>query len=157
MKRKFIAEARPFWEEGQPLRAGEILYEHIRNQHRPQWAAEVLEICRNLIPAVPEVDAVHDIAKDSKRWPQAHQAFSAVRELTLRAERAEGSDDIYRAVLYVTENAAKVIYNASGEPAPFDHDSGWWLVANLRHIVDTLNDARFAAEAWRVVSCERYS
>jgi len=65
------------------------------------------------------------------------------------------------AILFIAENAAKVIYNASvvldhNNPAPFDHDSGWWLVSTFRHVVDLINDAEFASEAWQVVSCEQY-
>ncbi len=42
----------------------------------------------------------------------------------------------------------KVTYNASGEAAPFDHDAGWWLVSNLRDIVDQLGSPEFEARSW---------
>jgi len=64
MKKRFITEARPFWDDGHSLKAGEILYEHIKNQHRPRLASEILEICKQLISPVPEIDEVYAIAND---------------------------------------------------------------------------------------------
>ena len=46
-------------------------------------------------------------------------------------------------VLFVAENAAKVVYNASSPPDPFDYDCGYWLVGCLRHLVDTLGAPEF--------------
>ena len=156
MKIKFIEEAKPFWDSGQPLKAGEIIYEHIRQIHRPVWAKEVLELCIPLTGKIKEVEEVLRIAKEPERWKEAHDAFSAVRKLTLKSERKVG-DSIYARILYLAENVAKVIYNASGEPAPFDHDSGYWIVSNLRHIVDQNKDETFEKQAWHIVSCEKYS
>ena len=33
-----------------------------------------------------------------------------------------------------TELVAKIVYNAAGTPAPFDADSGWWIVPNAREL-----------------------
>lgn len=156
MKSKFIEEAKPFWESGQPLKAGEILYEHIRLEHRPIWAIEVLELCKPFTKKIEEIEEVCRIAKNPKRWREAHDAFSSVRKLTLEAE-SKGGDPIYAGILYLAENAAKVTYNASGEPAPFDHNSGYWIISNLRYIVDQINDKAFENKAWYIVSCEKYS
>ena len=41
----------------------------------------------------------------------------------------------------VAENTAKVIYNASNEPAPFDHDAGWWVVPCFEHFLATVAEA----------------
>ncbi|MGD9365564.1 MAG: hypothetical protein PVH87_07710 [Desulfobacteraceae bacterium] len=156
MKIKYIEEAKPFWDSGQPLKAGEILYEHIREIHRPLWAKEVLELCIPLTGRIKEVEEVVGITKDPERWKEAHDAFSAVRDLTLKAE-GKGVDSIYSSILYLAENVAKVTYNASGESAPFDHDSGYWIVSNLRYIVDQKQDESFEKQAWHIVSCEKYA
>jgi hypothetical protein len=142
MKKKFIEEAKPFWENGQPLKAGEVLYEHIRLEHRPHWALEVLELCKPLISDIAEVEEVCMIAKDPKRWSEAHDAFSAIRKLTLNAENSE-NNAIYIGILDLAENVSKVTYNASGESAPFDHNSGYRIVSNLRYIVDLINDTNY--------------
>ncbi|HXF09776.1 MAG TPA: hypothetical protein VN625_03250, partial [Desulfuromonadaceae bacterium] len=80
MKRQFINEAKPFWETGNPLKAGEILYEHLRNEHRPIWAADILSHCQPLFRSFPGVSAVLEITENPKRWPEAYEAFQAIRE-----------------------------------------------------------------------------
>jgi len=156
MKEKYIKEAKPYWEGGDPLKAGELLYEHIRQNHRPLWALEVLELCMHLTKGIAEIDELCNIIRSPNRWAEAHEAFSSVRELTLKTEDSS-SDPIYTGVLCLAENVAKVTYNASGEPAPFDYNSGYRIVSNLRYIVDQLDDKAFENKAWYVVSCEKYS
>jgi len=141
------------WSSGDPLKAGRLIYEHLPNDLRPQWAASILNLCRSLIPSIPAIDAIHEIALDRSRWKEAHAAFQHVRDLTLKAEESKLTDPIYAGVLYVAENTAKVTYNASGQPAPFDEDSGWWLVSNLRYVVDRVNNREFEEKAWSVVRC----
>jgi len=156
MKEKYIKEAKPCWEGGDPLKAGELLYEHIRQRHRPLWALEVLELCMPLTKGIPEIDELCNIIRNPNRWTEAKEAFSSVRELTLETEDSS-SDTIYTGVLYLAENVAKVTYNASEEPAPFDYNSGYRIVSNLRYIVDQLGDKTFENKAWYVVSCEKHS
>ena len=156
MKLKYIKEAKPYWEGGYPLKAGELLYEHIRQDYRPLWALEVLELCMPLTKSIAEIDELCNIIRSPDRWAEAHEAFSSVRQLTLKTEH-NNSDPIYTGVLSLAENVAKVTYNASGEPAPFDYNSGYRIVSDLRHIVDQLCDNAFDNKAWYVVSCQKYS
>ena len=105
------------------------------------------------VPAPAAVEAIVAIAAAPPRWAEAHAAFSAMRTLTLEAERgASGASPALRAVLYLAENAAKVTYNASGRPAPFDADAGHWLASNLRLVVERLADAQFEERAWLALS-----
>ena len=152
MNTELMGEAYNHWSSGDSLEAGRLIYEQISSDQRPLWAASILDLCRSLIPAVPEIDAIYDIALNRSRWKAAHAAFWPVRDLTLKAERSKSTDPLYAGILYVTENAAKVTYNASGDPAPFDDDAGWWLVSNLRHVADKVNDPEFERRAWAVVS-----
>ena len=145
------SQAFTHWSSGEALEAGRLIYERIPTEQRPLWAAAILDECRRLIHSVPEINKIYELALDRSRWREAHAAFWPVRTLTLKAEENKATDPLYKAILYVTENTAKVIYNASGRPAPFDHDAGWWLVSNLRHVVDLLNDADFGAKAWSLV------
>ena len=156
MKEKYIKEAKPYWEGGDPLKAGELLYEHIRQDHRPLWALGVLELCMPLTKIIAEIDELCNIIRSPDRWAEAREAFSSVRELTLKTEDSN-SDPIYTGVLFLAENVAKVTYNALGKPAPFDYNSGYRIVSNLRFIVDQLGDKDFENKAWYVASCQKYS
>ena len=152
MKTELLDKAHDHWSSGESLEAGRLIYEELHNSERPLWAASILNLCRPLIQRVPEIEAVYEIALNPSRWKEAHAAFQRVRQLTLQAERSKSKDAVYVGILFVAENAAKVSYNASMEPAPFDHDAGWWLVSNLRHIADTISDPTFEEKAWAVVS-----
>ena len=148
-----LSEARAHWDSGRPLFVGELLYERLPVRHRPTWAANILDLCCGLLSSVPPaVENVLMIAWDDARWPEAHNAFQAVRQLTLAAERNRSGSPLYNGLLYLAENTAKVTYNASGEPAPFDHHAGWRIAANLRDIVDHQSDPAFAETAWGMLS-----
>lgn len=152
MSSELIDEVYRQWLSGDALKAGRAIYEQLADDQRPLWAASILNLCRSLIGRVAEVDAVYEVALNRSRWKEAHAVFWPVRALTLKAERSKSTDPVYTGVLYVTENTAKVAYNASGEPAPFDEDAGWWVVSNLRQVVDTVDDPEFEKKAWSIVS-----
>jgi hypothetical protein len=152
MNTELMDDAYRRWSSGDTLKAGRLIYEQLPNDRRPLWAASILNLCRSLIQRVSEIDAVHEIASNPSRWKEAHAAFWPIRDLTLKAERSNSTDPVYEGVLHVTENTAKVTYNASGEPIPFDEDAGWWLVSNLRYLIDKVNDAEFEKKAWSIVS-----
>ena len=60
--------------------------------------------------------------------------------MTLVAEARDSAiDPALKRLLFVAENTAKVIYNASGEPAPFDADAGWELVPCVEHFLATIS------------------
>jgi hypothetical protein len=70
-----------------------------------------------------------------------------VRRLTLEQEKA-GSEHKLHALLLLAENTAKVAYNASGAPAPFDADSGDWIAQNAKAFLDA---APHSAQAESIV------
>jgi len=112
---------------------------------RPAWAAEILDLACSQLPAVPiPVQAVAAIARDPKRWREARAAFDAVRSLTLAEERLHAGGRVYACLLYVAENAAKVVYNATGPLAQFDVDCGNWLVVCMRQFADAIGSPEFA-------------
>lgn len=153
MNPNLIAEAYSHWSSGNPLEAGRLVYEQIPNNQRPFWASRILDLCIPLIPPVPEVDTISEIAADRARWKEAHSAFWPLRQLTLKAEASTSTNRLYSGILYLAENVAKVTYNASNEPAPFDEDAGWWVVSTLRYLVDNVDDSTFAIKAWAAVTC----
>ena len=61
-------------------------------------------------------------------WPKAHSLFQVIRKKTLETERSK--DSVLEAQYLFEEICAKTLYNLSGEPAPFDPDSPYWIVPN---------------------------
>jgi hypothetical protein len=152
---ELFVEAEELWRNGDALRAGRLLYERLSADQRPGWAARVLEVCCQSTRRVPaEVDAVRQIARTRSRWNEGHDAFSAVRSLTLRSEiETRRPGDVAAGILYLAENVAKVTYNASGLPAPFDQDAGWWVAKTARSIVaGGGDDVVFTDRVWQALT-----
>ena len=145
------------WEAGQPAPAARAIYDSLPSRRRAAWAADVLDLACSRLPSVPApVRAVVELGR-AGNLRSAHTAFSAVRDLTLAADGA-GDRGVYAAVLGIAEDAAKVMYNASGvvEPvppgvkAPFDEECGYWLAGGLAHLARASGSVEFARAAWAV-------
>ena len=52
----------------------------------------------------------------------------------------------------LAENTAKITYNASGLPAPFNEDCGGWIASALHDLVELLDVAGLPLEAWETIS-----
>jgi hypothetical protein len=150
---------RALWEAGETDRAARAIYDALPDRLRPGWAADILELVCSRLPAVPEpVRAVVAIGRDPRRFRAAHAAFSAVRILTLAEDRSGAGGAEYAAVLGLAEDAAKVIYNASGvrepirpgEKAPFDDECGYYLAGGLCFLARTCGAPDFGRAAWAV-------
>ncbi len=104
---------------------------------QPLWAGKVLELVARL-PSVPE--AVHklaEIAQDPSSWSLARGLFSELRHRLLEIEKTPAKFEPHLiGVLCLAENVAKLTYNASGGPAPYDADSAYWLPQNVRYIIE---------------------
>jgi hypothetical protein len=148
MNARIVQEARRHWDAGRALDAGRVVYEAIPPHRRPLWAARVLRLVCELIPPVPEINAVLSLAAEPARWANAHDAFRAMRRLTLQVE---GKDPLREGVLFLAENVAKVTYNAAGCPAPFDADAGWWIAQNVHFLAERLGDPEFERRAWEAL------
>lgn len=102
---------------------------------RPIWAADIVAVARATTPDLPEDSSAAmallvQIGEDQERWHESRQAFQQLRALTLR--EAVGDQERPHApttALRVAESAAKVIYNATGLPAPYDRTAGIALLA----------------------------
>lgn len=62
------------------------------------------------------------------RWKQAHSLFDRIRKKSLEASK-QGNHVLESQYLF-EEVCAKTIYNLSGQPAPFDADSPYWIIPN---------------------------
>ncbi len=145
----YLAQAQRHWEGGHPRDAGRVIYESLPKAKRPAWAARVLELVRDLAPTSPEIDQVLAIARDPARWQEAKQAFHTAREVRQRTE-----DPLVEGVLGLAEKVAKVTYNASGGPTPFERDAGWRVADDLRTVISRAGDKaqKLEEQAWAVLS-----
>ena len=138
------------WVAGDVVDVGRRLMIGLSSARRVARAQAVLSLCRSRLPLVAAVDHVAALADDPARWVEAHAAFGAVRQLTLREDR-EPTSDAYRALLCVAEIVAKIIFNASGAPAPFDSDSAWRLASNARDFARAVGDESFTHQVWQAL------
>jgi hypothetical protein len=136
-----FANAKVAWLAGQHLECGRLIYESLTPHQRVRWASAILTFCIEHSPSVPSANSVAALAPDEKSWPLAHAAFSDVRAVTLLEEKSPGTLDPRSAsLLFVAENAAKIIYNASQASAPFDHEAGWWLAKCFDDFIASTQD-----------------
>ena len=137
-----MAAAKEAWAQRRFLDCGRALYEPLKPAARVDWATALLTFSMRYSPTAPVIDRLVELARVSSDWRLAHAAFGDVRKMTLVAEGRGGSiHPRLKNLLYVAENTAKVIYNASNEPAPFDHDAGWWVVPCFEHFLATVAEA----------------
>lgn len=121
---------------------GREIFENIPNVVRPFWAKLLIVRFDNYIENVPElVVNLYAIIDDENRWHEAHQQFNRIRQFGLSNKEFQPS-----AYLLLAENVAKVTYNASGQPAPFDHDSGWCIPGLALEIADAIGNKEIKQE-----------
>jgi hypothetical protein len=144
--------ARRAWDRGDYLAAGRLLYECLAVQQRPPWAAAALIEVHDAAGPIAEIENLIVIAHIPDRWPEARQAFDALRQLTLKAEKEGEKDGPHRAILYLAENVAKVTFNALGFPASYDDNAGWQVVSCLGKVLDSQGDAARRDHAWEAIS-----
>ena len=68
-----------------------------------------LRIVHALTKSIAEIDELCNIIRSPDRWAEAHEAFSSVRQLTLKTEH-NNSDPIFTGVLSLAENVATIAY-----------------------------------------------
>lgn len=122
-------------------------------QAKPIFASEALAACLDAVPGHDELSQVVRIGQDRGRWAEAHLAFNSVRTLTLKSEReTQDSSDPHYVILFVAENAAKVIYNATSPPDPFDDDSAAWLLLVLAQMARCTRSTQLEENVWHSFS-----
>jgi hypothetical protein len=151
---EIFKRAEEAWREGRPLETGRLLYERIPVEDRPAWALGVLDACYAGQAGIPqEVESVREIARDRSRWSEGHAGFDAVRRLLLRNQSRHANEtSITDGLLDLVEKVAKVTYNASGSPAPFDHNAGWKVASCARWVVDHAQDPDLEGRVWAALT-----
>lgn len=151
-----LERAAEYWQAGQPLEAGRLIFENLPSALRPKWASRILKLvlARSGV-TFPAIEQILYIADHADEWDSAHRAFSTLRRFALELDRIRecgfwtDEHDLLSALLSLAELVAKVTYNATDPRDEFDEDSGWWIAACLRGFIDTgWNDDQFLRDAW---------
>jgi len=118
------------------INIGQQIFDNVPNIVRPDWAGLILSRFDRHIEKVPnEIIELYEIIADSEKWKEAHEQFTALRKLNLKNENLE-----FEIYLNLAELIAKITYNESGLPAPFDSDSGFHIPRLALQFADTISD-----------------
>lgn len=151
-----LHEAEVLWKSGQALEAGRLIYEQLAVSARPYWAMSILSSVLSVTGhRIRSIEHLRRIAEDPEQWHYAHKAFSRIRKRTLRLERRiwlTKKKELMLCELYLAENAAKVLYNATKPRDAFDEDSGWWIASCFKDCIDRIDGDELQISAWSVLS-----
>lgn len=124
------------------IETGQEIFEDLPNDIRPAWAGFILSRFDYYLKNIPScVLDLYQIINHEERWKEAHEQFSKIREFALANKNYK--PDIY---LSLAELVAKVTYNASYGPAPFDYDSGHYIPAFALNVSEYFKDERLEEE-----------
>lgn len=120
------------------LEIGEQIYEGVPNELKPIWAGIILEKFNNYIKDIPEpIIGLYNIIKNPNYWKEAHKQFGLIRRFSL-----DNKDYKPEEYILLAEKIAKITYNSSQEPAPFDSDSGYYIPSLALKVADFFEDER---------------
>src|SRR5215213_3739205 len=123
------------------IEIGRQIFESLPNDIRPGWAGLILSRFDNLLTDIPRQVAELFLIIDNKdRWKKAHEQFGKIRRLL------DNKNYQPEAYLLLAELVAKVTYNASGQPAPFDSDSGHYIPSTALNATEHFDHDRLEDE-----------
>lgn len=129
------------------LNIGKAIFENVPHSLRPYWSGLILSTFNNHIKYIPNpVKELHSIVDHESRWAEAHAQFSEIRRFLLDHKHFQPDS-----FLVLAEKVAKVTYNASGRPAPFDADSGWYIPSLAMNTARSFNDIRLIDEVRAII------
>lgn len=124
------------------IEIGAQIFSSVPKSLNPIWAGIILAKFNNYIKNVPEpIQKLHDIIEKPSRWKEAHQQFGLIRGFSL-----ENKSYPYETYLLLAEKIAKITYNASGESAPFDSDSGHYIPGLALQTASFVKDERLEVD-----------
>jgi hypothetical protein len=124
------------------IKIGQEIFENLPNDIRPGWAGLVLSRFDHRIKNIPaSILELYSIIENRDSWKDAHGQFSKIRRFLL--ENKNYQPETY---LLLAEMVAKVTYNASGQPAPFDNDNGHYIASLALKATEYFNDNRLEEE-----------
>ncbi len=124
------------------IEIGKQVFENLPNDIRPGWAGLILSRFDNYIKNIPiSIKELYPIIDNKDRWKEAHGQFNKIRRFLLDNKTYQPE-----AYLLLAELVAKVTYNASGEIAPFDYDSGHYIASLALKTSQNFDDNRLEEE-----------
>ena len=124
------------------IQIGQQVFENLPNDIRPGWAGLILSRFENYIPNIPaSIKELYPIIDNKVLWKEAHEQFNKIRRFLHDNKNYQPE-----AYLLLAELVAKVTYNASGEPAPFDKDSGHYISGLALKATEHFNDKKLEVE-----------
>jgi len=124
------------------IKIGEQIFDNLPNDIRPGWAGLILSRFDHYIKDIPtSILELYPIIDDKDRWKEAHEQFTKIRVFGLENKNYEPKN-----YLRLAELVAKVTYNASGQPAPFDSDSGHYIASLSLQATEHFEDNRIEEE-----------
>jgi hypothetical protein len=124
------------------IKIGQQIFENLPNDIRPGWAGLVLSRFDQYMKDLPiSVSDLYPIIDDKNRWKEAHEQFTKIRVFGLENKNYKPEN-----YLRLAELVAKVTYNASGQPAPFDSDSGHYIASLALISTEYFDDNRLEEE-----------
>lgn len=130
------------------LKPGKKIYESVPRQFRPGWGTSLLMTFETAIKNIPtEITELYSIVDDEIRWKESHGQFGKIRQFLLSHTNFQP-----QTYLFLAEKVAKITYNLSGQPAPFDSDSGYYIPSLAIQTADYFNDQQITAEIERILT-----
>jgi hypothetical protein len=124
------------------IEIGQQVFENLPNDIKPGWAGLILSRFDNYIKNIPvTIKELYPIIDNKDRWQEAHGQFNKIRRFLL--DNKNYQPETY---LLLAELVAKVTYNASGELAPFDNDSGHYIPSLALKATEHFDDNRLEEE-----------
>ena len=107
-----------------------------------------MQVFDKFIENVPlQIKALEEVTADEENWAEAHDQFTKIRTFSL--DNPEYKPETY---ILLAEKVAKITYNSSGLPAPFDSDSGWWIAINAKKTADYFGSKDLIDEVKRILT-----
>lgn len=130
------------------IKLGKTIYESVPRQFRPDWGTSLLITFETAIKNVPiEIKELYEIADDEKRWKDSYEQFGKIRQFYLSHKTF-----LPETYLLLAEKVAKIIYNLSGHPAPFDNDSGDYIPSLALETADFFKDKEITDKIERILT-----
>lgn len=124
------------------IKIGQQIFENLPNDIRPDWAGLILSRFDHYIKDIPtSILELHPIIDDKDRWKEAHEQFTKIRVFGLENKNYKPEN-----YLRLAELVAKVTYNASGQPAPFDSNGGHYIASLALKATKYFDDNRLEEE-----------
>lgn len=125
------------------IKIGKEIFQNIPDDVKPGWAGLVLSRFDNYVKEIPTpIKELYSIIDNKDRWNEAHGQFNKIRYWLLD----NNIDFEPKSYLLLAEKVSKIIYNCSGQSAPFDNDSGFNIPSLALQTADYFEDNRLEEE-----------